>query len=139
MAEIKVYSPGALERYDYVVMLSRYQGKFLLSRHKGRDTWEMQGGHIEHGETPEQAAKRELYEESGAVSFDLKPLCDYSGEEPGRNNDGCGMVFEADIRELGELPPSEMSEIQIFDSFPKNLTYPAITRAILKYRSDQRK
>lgn len=137
MSAISLYPAGTLESYDYVVMLSRYQGKYLLSRHKERDTWELQGGHIEAGESPEQAANRELYEESGAVSFELFPLCDYSGEEPGRNNDGRGMVFEAEIRELGELPESEMADVRPFESFPENLTYPEITRAILRYKIEQ--
>ena len=46
------------------------------------ETWETQGGHIEAGEQPLDAAKRELFEESGAVDFDIQPLCDYwAGEE----------------------------------------------------------
>lgn len=65
--ESRVYELNELKEYKYVVILSKYQGKILLSRHKKRDTWETQGGHIEKGETPMEAAKRELYEESGAV------------------------------------------------------------------------
>ena len=130
---IKTYSPGTLGRYDYVVMLSWYEGKYLLSRHKGRTTWELQGGHIEKGETPDEAAGRELFEESGAVLFDIMPLCDYSGEEPGRNNYGMGMVFEVHIKSLADLPESEMEEIRLFEDIPDNLTYPEITRAILAY------
>ena len=130
---IKTYSPGTLGCYDYVVMLSRYQGKYLLSRHKGRTTWELQGGHIEPGETADDAARRELYEESGAVSFDITPLCDYSGEEPGKNNYGKGKVFEVCIKGIGDLPESEMEEICLFEDIPDDLTYPNITRAILAY------
>ena len=44
--------------YRYVVVFSHYRGKLLLSRHRERHTWETQGGHIEPGETPEQAARR---------------------------------------------------------------------------------
>ena len=134
MNEIKTFPPGTLGSYDYVVMMSRYQGKIMLSRHKQRMTWELQGGHIEPGETPEQAAKRELFEESGAVSFDLIPLCDYCGEEPGKHNFGRGMVFRAEIRELAAIPESEMAQIGLFDDFPSNLTYPKITAAILEFR-----
>ena len=92
---IRTFPFGELGNYNYAVILSRYNGQLLLSRHKCRDTWELQGGHIEPGETPEQAARRELYEESGALDFDLQPLCDYCGEEPGKQNNGSGMVFEA--------------------------------------------
>ena len=131
MCAIKTYPPGTLGKYDYVVLLSRYQGQYLLSRHKARSTWELQGGHIEPGETPQQAAGRELFEESGALSFDLIPLCDYSGEEPGKNNPGSGMVFSTVIHEIGPLLDCEMAEIHAFDILPENLTYPQITAAIM--------
>lgn len=52
--------------YRFVVILSFCGGQLVLSRHKQRITYETQGGHIEPGETPEQAARRELWEESGA-------------------------------------------------------------------------
>ena len=70
----KTYPLGSFERYKYVVIMSRMDGGFLLSRHKQRTTWEFQGGHIEPGETPMQAARRELFEESGAAAFDIAPL-----------------------------------------------------------------
>ena len=73
----KTYDTGTLKQYKYVVTLSEYDGKILLSRHKNRTTWETQGGHIEAGETPLEAARRELYEESGATDFEIAPLCDY--------------------------------------------------------------
>ena len=73
----KTYPLGSFERYKYVVIMSDMDGGFLLSRHKQRTTWEFQGGHIEPGETPMQAARRELFEESGATAFDIAPLCDY--------------------------------------------------------------
>ena len=40
----KTYPVGTLPAYKYVVVLSEYQGKILLSRHKKRTTWETQGG-----------------------------------------------------------------------------------------------
>ena len=38
----KTYPVGTLPAYKYVVVLSEYQGKILLSRHKKRTTWETQ-------------------------------------------------------------------------------------------------
>lgn len=49
--------------YKYVVVFSKFENKLMLSRHKNRTTWETQGGHVEPGETLEQAARRELWEE----------------------------------------------------------------------------
>lgn len=75
----KTHPPGTLGGLKYVVVLSRCGGRILLSRHRARTTWETQGGHIEPGETPEQAARRELYEESGAVRYAMTALCGLLG------------------------------------------------------------
>ena len=121
----KVCPLGSLAPYKYVVVMSRYQGKILLSRHRDRSTWETQGGHIEPGETPMDAARRELYEESGAVDFDIRPIFDYwAGDE---NGGASGQVFAAEIRTLGPMPKSEMAEVRAFDEVPPNVIYPAIT------------
>ena len=121
-----IVSPvGTMSNYRYVVVLSRYQGKLLLSRHRDRSTWETQGGHIEPGETPEAAARRDLYEESGALRFTLQEAFDYeAGDEHGS---ATGRVFFADITELGPMPESEMAETALFDDLPENVTYPGIT------------
>lgn len=133
--ECRTYDAGVLETYKYVVVLSRYQGKILLSRHRERTTWETQGGHIEPGETPLEAARRELYEESGAREYAIEPLCDYwAGDEEDNAN---GMVFAAEIRELGPLPESEMAETRLFDRLPDNITYPDITPRLFE-RAKQR-
>lgn len=127
---------GTLAPYRYVVVLSRYEGRILLSRHRQRATWETQGGHIEAGETPMAAARRELYEESGATEFDLCPLFDYWAGD-GQTGTG-GVVFGAEIRALGALPPSEMAQVRAFDALPENLTYPAITPVLFAREAAER-
>jgi len=129
----KIYDVGSLKQYKYVVILSEYENKILLSRHKRRTTWETQGGHIEFGEQPIEAAKRELYEESGAIDYDLEPLCDYWAGEEGTDNWANGMVFHAVIRKLADIPESEMAETKQFDDLPQNLTYPQITPVLFQY------
>ena len=49
----------------FVVIVSRCGNKHVFCRHRQRSTWECPGGHIEPGETPLEAARRELYEETG--------------------------------------------------------------------------
>ena len=123
--ECKVYNLNELKEYKFVVILSKYKGKILLSRHKKRSTWETQGGHIEKGETPLEAAKRELFEESGAVTYTISPVFDYrAGDDKSSAN---GMVFMADISELTDIPDSEMKEVRTFYKLPDALTYPEIT------------
>ena len=120
--QCRIYPLGYLERYKYTVICTSYQGKWLLSKHKKRNTWETQGGHIEDGETPLECARRELFEESGIKDADIYPVCDYWGF----NSQACsnGMVFLAVVHSLGELPESEMKETKIFDTLPDELTYP---------------
>ena len=60
-----VHPFGTLTPLRFVVVCSFYENKYVLSYHSGHQSWETQGGHIEKNETPEQAARRELYEESG--------------------------------------------------------------------------
>lgn len=127
----RTYEAGTLKEYKYVVILSEYQGKILLSQHKNRATWETQGGHIEPGETPMEAARRELYEESGALEYEISPLCDYWAGTP--EDWANGMVFRAKITKLGPLPESEMARVRTFDHLPENLTYPAITPVLFDY------
>ena len=117
-----VHPFNTLGHYKYVVVCANYQGKWILSRHKSRDTWETQGGHIENGETPLDAAKRELYEESGIVDAELFPVCDYYGYNS--KSFSHGMVFLAVVHSLGDLPESEIGEVRAFDTIPENLTYP---------------
>ena len=118
----RVFPLNYLPSYKYTVICANYKGKWILSRHKKRDTWETQGGHIEDGETPLEAAKRELFEESGIRDADVYPVCDYWGFNPFRCSNG--MVFLAVVHSVGELPESEMQEIGMFEELPENLTYP---------------
>ena len=131
-----IYPADTRKIYKYVVVLSEYNGTLLLSRHKDRTTWETQGGHIEVGETPLDAAQRELYEESGAIDFEITQAFDYcAGDE-----DGCadGMVFIAHIHTLASIPDSEMAETHAFDRLPPKemLTYPGITPILYQYAKE---
>lgn len=118
----RLFPLNTLPSYKYTVICSFYQGKWILSRHKKRDTWETQGGHIEEGEPPLECARRELFEESGIRDAELYPVCDYWGF----NQYSCsnGQVFLAVVHSLGCLPESEMREVGLFDGLPENLTYP---------------
>ena len=129
----RVYGIGALKTYKYVVVLSTMGGKILLSRHKQRTTWETQGGHVEQGETPCEAAERELFEESGALRYDIRPVCDYWAGDEVTGEGATGMVFHAEIYECGMLPESEIAEVQFFNDLPENLTYPTITPELFAY------
>lgn len=119
----KSFIPGG--KLTYSVISARFEGKWIFVRHHLRDTWEISGGHIESGETPEEAAAREVMEETGAREFELSCIATYSVEKDGKT--GYGRLFLADVTSLGEIPDtSEIAEKVIEDSLPGKLTYPDI-------------
>jgi len=115
---------NTFKTYDFVVIFARYENKWLFCRAKGRDGYETAGGHIEQGETPLQAARRELYEETGAVGYDISPLFDYSAKI--HNQYSTGQVYFARISELGVLPAFEMEEVRLLDRLPEKMRFPQI-------------
>ncbi|MCL2014784.1 MAG: NUDIX domain-containing protein [Defluviitaleaceae bacterium] len=125
--EIKPFN--TFGEYFGVDIVALYKEKWIFCKHKSRKTWENPGGHIEEGETPQNAAKRELYEETGATKFDIEPLCDYhiDGKIGGRYFKGNVQVYFANVHILGDLPPnSEMELIDFFEVLPSELTYPFV-------------
>ncbi len=123
MTKVNFYESVSDEKLKFAVIVSKIDDQWLLCRHHERNTWEIPGGHRENGESIEAAAKRELYEETGASSFVMSPVCVYSVEKD--NNETFGMLYYADIFDYGELH-SEIAETKLFDNIPHKLTYPEI-------------
>lgn len=120
MFEIKTYDLGYCEEKEYtrVVCVCRYKNKFVFSYNKKRNGWEIPGGHIEEGESWQEAAKREMYEETGATKIELEPVCVYKIST-------FALLCYCEILELEELPEEyEMEKIMFSDELPDNLTFP---------------
>ena len=101
-----------------VVIVSEYKGKWIFCKQKNKDTWELPGGKIEKEETPLAAAKRELYEETGAKKIEIIPICVYIISNP-------ALLCYAKIEKLEKIPNDfEIEEIMLSETLPKNLTYP---------------
>lgn len=130
MIEVKFYDTVEDSLLKFAVIVSKHNGKWVFCKHKKRETYECPGGHRESGECIEATAKRELWEETGAVNYTLKQICVYSvinGE-----NETFGMVFYADIHTFDTLPDSEIAEVLFFDDLPTKWTYPLIQPKILE-------
>ena len=120
MFEINTYELGYCDEDEYtrVVCVCRYKDKYLFSYNKKREGWEIPGGHIEDGESWEEAARREVYEETGATKIKITPVCVYKIST-------YGLLCYCEILELEKLPKEyEMSEIILSDDLPDNLTFP---------------
>ncbi|MDE6591465.1 MAG: NUDIX domain-containing protein [Oscillospiraceae bacterium] len=109
----------------FAVIISKHNNKWIFCKHRKRDTLEIPGGHRETGESIDETARRELYEETGAVRFELTPVCIYSvisddGEET------FGMFYFANITEFERELHSEIEKIYLLDDLPDKWTYPLI-------------
>jgi len=122
----RLLASGSIEapKLNYVVIGARYQEKWIFVRHRERTTWEMVSGHIEAGETADQAAVRELSEEAGVVSSSLEALCDYEVEVNGKKE--YGRFYGVEVHELDPRLEHEIAELVLADTLPDELTYPEV-------------
>ncbi|WP_431026725.1 NUDIX hydrolase [Lysinibacillus sp. LZ02] len=124
--KIEFYDIGSVndKKLDFTVISAYYQGQWVYVRHCNRQSWEIPGGHRELDEKIDETAKRELFEETGCKEMDLSPICDYSMDDSVKKV--FGRLYFARIKEMGQLPVSEIAEVKLFSSLPKYLTYPEI-------------
>ena len=134
MIKVNMYTPDEVsdDLLKFSVIATQKGDKWIFCRHKMRSTWEIPGGHREPGENAEQCARRELFEETGAISYDLTQIGVYSASDG--EGIGYGMLYFADVKELAPIPSeSEIREIHLFDVCPTELTYPEIQGALFSY------
>lgn len=117
---IELHPAGSHQELLYVVVAAFDGDRIVLSQQRTRSTWEMPSGHIEAGEDPADAARRELYEESGVRPRVLRPAFDFTV------NGLASRVFIAEVGQWDPLPDFEMAETRAFDSLPDQLSYPEI-------------
>jgi len=144
MTEVKFYNPSYTPdiKLTYAVIAARYNHNWLYVRHHKRNTWEIPGGHIEENETADEAAERELAEETGAVYFKIECVATYSVLKDGET--GFGRLYFAEVARFGQIPDiSEIAEVKMLDSLPENLTHPDIQphlyQRILEYLAEEAK
>ena len=140
MTEVKFYENIADELLKFAVIFAKTQNKYVFCKHRDRDSWEVPGGHRENGENIMETAKRELYEETGALKFDIEPICIYSVTTPDNLNhkkESFGMLFFADIKCFETELHSEIEKIAMMDGLPERLTYPNIQPHLMEKAKKQ--
>ena len=134
--EVKFYDTVNDELLKFAVIISQSNGKWVFCKHKERDTYEVPGGHREAGEDIFETAKRELQEETGAIKFEIKPICVYSVTGKTRVNDTgeetFGLLCFAEITEFAKELHSEMEKVVLMDELPENWTYPLIQPKLIE-------
>ncbi|MGN1117525.1 MAG: NUDIX domain-containing protein [Acutalibacteraceae bacterium] len=134
--QVNFYEKADDSLLKFAVIISKYNGKWVFCKHKERSTYEIPGGHREINEPILETAKRELQEETGALEFDISPVCVYSVIGKNRVNqtgeETYGMLYFANITAFESELHSEMERIFFFDELPKEWTYPQIQPLLIK-------
>src|SRR5688572_23465766 len=116
---IRQYVPSheLLQIPSVTIVLRDGAGRVLLARHADRDQWLLIGGTIEPGETPADAAIREMWEETGVVVRLTKLVGVFGGVDyivRYRNGDITSYVttvFEAAAEDHSSVPKADEHEL----------------------------
>lgn len=132
--KVNFYDSVDDENLKFAVIISKTDNKWVFCKHRERETYEVPGGHREKGEDILTTAKRELYEETGAIDFCLKPIGVYSVTtiDELSETETFGMLYFADIKSFENDLHSEIEKIIITDVLPHNWTYPLIQPLLIE-------
>lgn len=158
MKKVRFYDRVEDSLLRFAVIIAKSGDQWVFCKHRERDTYEVPGGHREPGEDIEAAARRELYEETGALVYTLTPICVYSvsdSEEPDgresldvshpntdqrnitgqpvicRSEESFGMLYFARIESFEPELHSEIEKIILTEELPDQWTYPEIQPKLL--------
>lgn len=108
-----------------------YDGKFVLLKNE-RDEWELPGGKLELGETPETCVVREIEEELG-LAAKIGPLLDawvyhiFEGRDVLILTYGClptpfsQVTHSPEHKEVGLFRPEEISALRMPEGYKKSI------------------
>lgn len=134
MVEVKFYDEIDDSLLQFAVIISKTNDKWVFCQHRERETYEVPGGHREAGEYILDTAKRELYEETGALEYSIEPVCVYSVTKTDDfgANESFGMVYFANILSFETELHNEIERILITEQLVESWTYPLIQPKLIE-------
>lgn len=134
----KIYVPETIpiKKLGYIGIVAIKDNQWVIVRLEGTDTWEFPGGAIDEGETPLEAAERELFEETGAIKSDINIIGQYSIKSGGRLT--FGNLYFANIQKIGPLPNFEIEEVRFVKDFPiENTRHPKVIPELFEFAKNK--
>ena len=131
MTQVRFYDSVDDSVLKFAVIITKSAEKWVFCKHKDRTTYEVPGGHREAGESIEETAKRELYEETGATEYMIKPVGVYSVQKDS-GQETFGMLYYAEVTSFEEELHSEIEKVELFEGLPEKWTYPLIQPLLIK-------
>ena len=128
------------------IIVENEKGEVLLQKRADNHCWGYAGGSVELDEVVEDAARRELLEETGLTALELELFGVFSGKETHYIYPNGDEVSNVDIVYIcrkyeGKLncQEDEVEELRFFpaDALPENLS-PPIRKPLLKWASAKR-
>ena len=93
---------------DTVIVMPRYQGRWLYVRHNDRKSFEFPMCRRENDESLLEAAGRGLKEEGGAIDYLLWPVSPYG--VLGNGSASYGQLYFAEVGRVGDISSADIAE-----------------------------
>ena len=133
----KVVGHAPLLQAGASIIVENENGQVLLEKRTDNHQWGYAGGSIELGETVEEAAKRELFEEMGLVADEMELFYINSGEETHYIYPNGDEVYNVEIIYI-KRQEEEVEELKFFDvdDIPEDISEPIrpVFREYIKMR-----
>ncbi|WP_202708968.1 NUDIX domain-containing protein [Sporosalibacterium faouarense] len=115
-------SAGDIEDSSGSLVFPFYNDNFVMTFHMKRKGWEFPAGTREEGETPLECAKRESFEEAGAILKNVKALGYYTVNNGDKKLKYA--IYKAEIDRFEPKPSwSETDLVKLFTELPEDISY----------------
>ncbi len=111
VVQIAGYTP------TFVLVALQYSQQYLMVYHRQREAWEIVGGRMQSGEAPLEAAKREVFEETGQIVTGLNLKGALRLYKPTGRRTVDGLLYFTELTHLEQFTAnSEIAAIRLWDT-----------------------